>query len=116
MNLGVTVLASFGGGHFNDLAWSALDDDETVLSESRTLHRVGQRGASIGRLEVEVFLYTSLCQSYFLPYSKGPSCDQTARAAVSIWLNQTTCDERERAMGLTGLTSSLVAAMVNVYL
>lgn len=56
MDLGVTVLSSLGGGHVNDLAWSVLDDDEAVLSESRTLHRVGGRGAGIGRFEGEILL------------------------------------------------------------
>lgn len=31
MNLGVTVLAGLGGGHFADSAGTALDDDETPL-------------------------------------------------------------------------------------
>jgi len=51
MDFGVTVLAGLGGGHVYDLAGTVLDDDETVLSESRTLHGVGRGGASIGALE-----------------------------------------------------------------
>ena len=51
MDLGVTVLAGFGGAHFDDLAGAALDDDEAVLAERRALHGVGGRGASIGALE-----------------------------------------------------------------
>ena len=51
VNLGVTVLASLGGGHVDDLAGAALDDNEAVLSQGGTLHRVGDRGAGIGRLE-----------------------------------------------------------------
>jgi hypothetical protein len=51
MDLGVTVLSSLGSGHVDDLAWAALDDDEAVLSQGGTLHRVGGRGAGIGRLE-----------------------------------------------------------------
>lgn len=54
MDLGVTVLASLGCGHVDNLAWSVLDDNETVLSESRTLHGVGGGGASIGGLEREI--------------------------------------------------------------
>jgi hypothetical protein len=38
VDLGVAVLSSLGGGHVNDLARSALDDDVSVLSESGTLH------------------------------------------------------------------------------
>lgn len=41
VDLGVTVLASLGGGHLNDLAWSLVDDDEAVLSEGRALEREG---------------------------------------------------------------------------
>ena len=51
MDLGVTVLSGFGGAHLDDLARAALDDDETVLAEGGTLHRIGSRGASIGALE-----------------------------------------------------------------
>lgn len=51
MDLGVTVLASLGGGHVDNLAGTVLDDDETVLSQSRALHGVGQRSAGIGRVE-----------------------------------------------------------------
>ena len=56
MDLGVTVLASLGGAHFDDLARAALDDDETVLTQSGTLHRIGGRGASIGALESMLML------------------------------------------------------------
>ena len=41
MDLGVTVLSSLGGGHVDDLAWATLDDNEAVLSQGGTLHRVG---------------------------------------------------------------------------
>jgi len=51
MNLCVTVLASLGGGHFDDLAWALLDDDEAVLPQGRTLHRVGGGGTSVGALK-----------------------------------------------------------------
>jgi len=51
MDLGVTVLASLGGGHFDNLAWAVLDHDETVLAQSRALHRVRGRGTGIGALE-----------------------------------------------------------------
>ena len=51
VDLGVTVFASLGGGHFDDLAGTAFDDDETVLPQGGTLHRVGGRGAGIGTLK-----------------------------------------------------------------
>lgn len=51
VNLGVTVLSSLGGGHVDDLAGTALNDDVTVLTQSRALHGVGGRRASIGGLE-----------------------------------------------------------------
>lgn len=46
VDLGVSVLSGLGGGHVNDLAGSALDDDESTLSEGRALHGVG--GGSTG--------------------------------------------------------------------
>ena len=51
MDLGVTVLASLGGRHVDDLAGTALDDDEAVLPQGRALHGEGCRGAGVGRLE-----------------------------------------------------------------
>lgn len=51
MDLGVAVLASLRGGHFDDLAGAVLDDDEAVLPQGRALHRVRERGAGIGALE-----------------------------------------------------------------
>ncbi len=51
MDLRVTVLASLGSGHVDNLAWATLDDNETVLSQGGTLHRVGGRGTGIGGLE-----------------------------------------------------------------
>ena len=56
MDLGVTVLAGLGGGHIDDLAGAILDDDETVLPQSGTLHGVGGRGASIDALESVLML------------------------------------------------------------
>jgi hypothetical protein len=40
VDLGVSVLSGLGGGHVNDLAWSSLDQNVTVLSEGRALHAV----------------------------------------------------------------------------
>jgi len=56
VNLGVTVLASLGSAHLNNLAGSFVDDHETVLSEGRALHGEGGRGAGIGRVEAVVLL------------------------------------------------------------
>ena len=57
VNLGVTVLAGLGGGHFDDLARAVLDDDEAVLPQSRALHGVGLRSTGIGALEGVLMLY-----------------------------------------------------------
>ena len=51
VDFGVTMLASLGGRHVDNLAWTVLDDNETVLSQSRALHRERGRGAGIGGLE-----------------------------------------------------------------
>ena len=47
MDLGVTVLASLGSRHVDDLARTTLDDDVAVLSEGRALHGEGIGGTSI---------------------------------------------------------------------
>jgi hypothetical protein len=60
MDLCVTVLASLGGWHVNNLARAVLDHDETVLAESGTLHGIGGRGASIGGLEGVLMLFTMI--------------------------------------------------------
>lgn len=51
MDLGVAMLASLGRRHFDDLARAVLDNDETVLPQSRALHGVGEGGTGIGALE-----------------------------------------------------------------
>lgn len=51
VDLGVTVLASLGGGHVDNLARAVLNADEATLSEGGTLHGVGQRRTGIGRVE-----------------------------------------------------------------
>lgn len=61
MDLGVTVLAGLGGGHFDNLARAVLDADETVLPQSRALHGVGGGGTGIGALE-GVLLMLEECQ------------------------------------------------------
>src|SRR5690242_13928748 len=57
VDLGVTVLAGLGGGHFDDLARAVLDDDETVLPQSRALHGEGGGGTGIGALEGVLMLH-----------------------------------------------------------
>jgi hypothetical protein len=56
VDLGMTVLAGLGGGHFDDLAWTAFDDDVPVLPQGRALHREGGRGTRIGAAEVDFML------------------------------------------------------------
>lgn len=57
MDLGVTVLASLGGRHVDNLARAALDNDEAVLTQSRALHREGERRTGIGGLEGDIVLF-----------------------------------------------------------
>ena len=63
MDFGVTVLASLGGSHFDDLARAALDDDKTVLPQGRTLHRVRGRGAGIGTVKGVLMLRIQISQT-----------------------------------------------------
>lgn len=56
MDLGVTVLPSLGGRHFDNLAGTALDDDEPVLPQGRALHGEGGGSTSIGALEGNLML------------------------------------------------------------
>lgn len=62
VNLGVAVLASLGGRHFDDFAWATLDDNVTVLPQSGTLHRVGERRAGVGGLKGLLMLHERGCQ------------------------------------------------------
>lgn len=57
VDLGVTVLASLGGRHVDNLARAALDDDEAVLTQSRALHREGEIRTGIGGLEGDIVLF-----------------------------------------------------------
>jgi hypothetical protein len=62
MDLGVTVFASLGSGHFDDFAGTAFDDDETVLPQGGTLHGISGRGASIGTVEGVLMLCIQVSQ------------------------------------------------------
>lgn len=61
VDLGVAVLASLGGRHVDDLAGTALDDNEAVLPKRRALHREGQRRTGVSRVE-GVFMLMGHCQ------------------------------------------------------
>jgi len=56
VDLGVAVLSGLGGGHVDDLAGTALDDNVTVLAESGTLEGEGHGRAGVGGLEGVVML------------------------------------------------------------
>lgn len=57
MDLGVTVLSSLGGGHFDNLARAVLDYDVAVLTERRALHGIGGRSTGISTtLEINIML------------------------------------------------------------
>ena len=76
MNLGVAVLAGLGRAHFNDLARAALNDDESVLAESRALHGIGGGSTGIGALEGVLML---------LGRSVSTTWKEVARAHALIW-------------------------------
>lgn len=62
VDLGVTVLASLGGGHVDDLARAVLDADEAVLAQSRALHGEGGGSTSISlSLNLEGVIGLDLC-------------------------------------------------------
>jgi len=54
VDLGVTVLSGFRGGHIDDLAWLALHDDVASLSESRALEWVSEGSSVAGGFELFV--------------------------------------------------------------
>ena len=81
MDLGVTVLAGLGGGHLDNLAWAVLDDDETVLPQSRALHGVGRRGAGIGALEGVLMLHIEVSIGLRAHCGQRDVCAQKAAAS-----------------------------------
>ena len=60
MDLGVTVLSSLGGRHIDDLAGAVFDHNETILTESGTLHRKGGGSTGIGALKGMLMLYNNI--------------------------------------------------------
>src|SRR4051812_9755406 len=58
MDLGMTVLASLGGRHVDDLAGAVFDHDETVLSQGRALHGISGRSTGIGRVKGVLMLFS----------------------------------------------------------
>lgn len=60
VDLGVSVLAGLGGRHVDNLTWTGLDADESVLSQGRTLHWIGGGRAGIGRVEGVLMLEEEL--------------------------------------------------------
>jgi len=56
MNFGVAVFTGLGGGHIDDFARTAFDDDVTVLTQGRALHRKGSGRSGRGLLEGVVVL------------------------------------------------------------
>jgi hypothetical protein len=78
MDLGVTVLASLRGGHLDNLAGTVLDEDETVLPQSRALHGVVLGGTGIGALEGVLMLYTIL-----LVLARG--CVYAKNGGLDVW-------------------------------
>lgn len=56
VDLGVTVLASLGSRHVDDLARATFNDDVTVLAQGRALHGEGRGRAGVGGLEGVIML------------------------------------------------------------
>jgi len=56
VDLGVSVLASLGGGHLDNLAGAALNDDVPVLTKGRALHGESERGSGGGLVKVVLVL------------------------------------------------------------
>jgi hypothetical protein len=90
VDLGVTVLASLGGRHIDDLARAALDDDETVLAQSRALHGVGGRRTGISRVELKLMLCVVLAQGFV----SNP--DHRHRGVCSRWASILSQDHRSQ--------------------
>ena len=63
------MLTGLGGGHVDNLTWSALDDNETTLSQGGTLHWVGGGGTGIGGFKgvffVRHFVVCVVCEGVY---------------------------------------------------
>ena len=77
VNFGVTVLSSLGSGHVNDLAWTTLDDNMTVLSQGGTLHGKGGRGAGVGGLEGMLMLEEKMVSTDQMKPNKSKQQNQS---------------------------------------
>ena len=66
MDFSVTVLTSLRSGHVDNLTWSTLDDDETVLSQGRTLHWVGGGGTSVSSFKGVFFVRHCIYELVFV--------------------------------------------------
>jgi hypothetical protein len=78
MDLGVTVLSSLGGRHIDNLAWTTLNNDVTVLPQGRALHGVGSRSSGIGGIESVFMLQRRFTISI-------RSCDGNFRRQSEFW-------------------------------
>jgi hypothetical protein len=70
MDLGVAMLSGLGGTHLNNLAGTALDDDMSVLTQSRALHRKGGRSPGRGLLKgvVVLLIVVGHCEDLLTDY------------------------------------------------
>lgn len=68
VDLGVTVLASLGGRHVDNLARAAFDQDEAVLAESRALHGERQRSSGIDGVEGVLMLSVAMIRVSKMPF------------------------------------------------
>ncbi len=65
IHLCVSVFSSLGGGHLHDFAWSPLDEDVLVLSESGALFGKGGGGTGIHSLELIVIVIVCVSHPLF---------------------------------------------------
>ena len=97
MDLRVAVLSGLGGTHFDDLAGAALDDDESVLTEGRALHRIGGGGTGIGALKGVLMLLGKLV---------SPIGKESTRAHAPDWRGTSGGALEQLYLGIVGLDLS----------
>lgn len=73
VNFSVSVFASLGGGHFDNLAGASFEHDETVLAQSTALHGKGRRGSGISGLEVSIFHVSHFARRFLNQTSDVPA-------------------------------------------